>query len=187
MKKLLLMFAVCLFGAGALAQQAFAQQSLGDVARANRAKKHTSSSTVKLDDDSMPHSSAPSAGSEAEAAKKADDKSTDAKDADQKDAKKDTAETQKQKNDELLKQIDSEKKEVATLQRELDIAEREARLRAAAFYGDAGTMLRDQAKFAEDTRKQQDEINGKKAALEAAQQKLDALQEQARKSGMRSE
>jgi hypothetical protein len=69
----------------------------------------------------------------------------------------------------------------------LDIAEREARLRAAAFYGDAGTMLRDQAKFADETRKQQDEINGKKQALDAAQQKLEALQEQARKAGMRSE
>ena len=96
MKKLLLIFAVCLFGAAA-----YAQQSLGDVARANRAKKHASSSTVKLDDDSMPHSSAPSAGSEAEAARKADDKSADAKDADQKDAKKDAADAQKQKTDEL--------------------------------------------------------------------------------------
>ena len=182
MKKLLLMFVVCLFGAGA-----YAQQSLGDVARANRAKKHTSSSTVKLDDDSMPHSSAPSAGSEAEAAKKSDDKSADAKDADQKDAKKDAAGDAQKQKDELQKQIDSEKKEVATLQRELDIAEREARLRAAAFYGDAGTMLRDQTKFADETRKQQDEINGKKQALDAAQQKLDALQEQARKAGMRSE
>jgi chromosome segregation ATPase len=182
MKKFLLIFAVCMFVAAA-----YSQQSLGDVARANRAKKHASSSTVKLDDDSMPHSSAPSAGSEAEAARKSDDKSAEAKDADQKDAKKDTAEAQKQKTDALQKQIESEKKEVATLQRELDIAQREARLRAAAFYGDAGTMLRDQAKFAEDTRKEQGEINDKKKALDAAQQKLDDLQEQARKAGMRSE
>jgi hypothetical protein len=182
MKKFLLIFAVCLFGA-----TVYAQQSLGDVARANRAKKHASSSTVKLDDDSMPHSSAPSAGSEADAARKSDDKSAESKDADQKDTKKDTADAQKQKNDELQKQIDGEKKEVATLQRELDIAQREERLRAAAFYGDAGTMLRDQTKFADDTRKAQDEINGKKQALDAAQQKLDALQEQARKAGMRSE
>jgi hypothetical protein len=48
-------------------------------------------------------------------------------------------------------------------------------------------MLRDQTKFAEDTRKEQDEINGKKQALDAAQQKLEALQEQARKAGMSSE
>ena len=95
MKKLLLIFAVCLFGVAA-----FAQQSLGDVARSNRAKKHANSSTVKLDDDSMPHSSASSAGSEAEAARKADDKSADAKDADP-NAKKDAADAQKQKNEEL--------------------------------------------------------------------------------------
>ena len=187
MKKLFLMCAVCLLGAAAYSQLSFAQQSLGDVARANRAKKHASTSAVKLDDDSMPHSSAPSAGSEAEAARKADDKSADAKEADSKDAKKDTADAEKQKAEELKKQIDGEKKEIATLQRELDIATREARLRAAAYYGDAGTMLRDQAKFAEDTRKEQDEINGKKQALDTAQKKLDDLLEQARKSGMRIE
>ena len=60
----------------------------------------------------------------------------------------------------------------------------EARLRAAAYYGDAGTMLRDQAKYAEDTRKSQAEIDGKKQALDAAQQKLSDLQEQARKAGL---
>jgi len=47
--------------------------------------------------------------------------------------------------------------------------------------------LRDQGKFAEDTRKEQDEINSKKQALDTAQKKLDDLQEQARKSGMRIE
>ena len=73
------------------------------------------------------------------------------------------------------------------MQRELDIAERESRLRAAAYYGDAGTMLRDQAKFADDTRKEQDEINTKKQSLGAAQKKLEDLQELARKSGMPSE
>ena len=62
--------------------------------------------------------------------------------------------------------------------------ERESRLRAAAYYADAGVMLRDQAKFAEDSRKSQDEINGKKQALEAAQQKLGDMQEQARKAGL---
>ncbi|MCU1255790.1 MAG: hypothetical protein JWM83_2089 [Candidatus Angelobacter sp.] len=186
MKKLSLMVVLCLVGAATVVQQSFAQ-SLGDVARANRAKKHASASAVKLDDDSMPHSSAPSAGSEAEAAKKTDDRSAGAKETDSKDAKKDTADAQKQKNDQLTKQIDAQKKEIATLQRELDVATREARLRAAAYYGDAGTMLRDQAKFAEETRKEQDEMNGKKQALDTAQKKLGDMQEQARKSGMPSE
>ena len=56
----------------------------------------------------------------------------------------------KQKGDDLKKQVEAQKKEVATLQRELDIAQREARLRSAAYYADAGVMLRDQAKFAAD-------------------------------------
>jgi len=184
MKKLFLILVtlmVCVFAAAAVAQQ---EQSLGDVARANRAKKHTSSSAIKLDDDSVQRSSTPSTSSEPETAKKTDDKSAD---ADKEAARKDAAAAQKQKSEDIKKQIDDEKKEIATLQRELDIAQREARLRAAAFYGDAGTMLRDQTKFAEDSRKAQDEINGKKQALETAQQKLSDLQEQARKAGLPSE
>jgi chromosome segregation ATPase len=191
MKKLCLVFAICLFAAAA-----FAQDSLGDVARANRAKKHSSGNTVKLDDDSMPHSTPVSGGADSAKKtdetkaddKKTDEKSTDAKDADAKDAaKKDPAEAQKAKNEELKKQIDAEKKEIATLQRELDIAQREAKIRASAYYGDAGTMLRDQAKFAEESRKGQDEINTKKQALDTAQAKLADLQELARKAGLPSE
>lgn len=192
MKKLCLVFAICLFTA-----VAFAQESLGDVARANRAKKHSNTNTVKLDDDSMPHSTGASLDNakktdEASADnKKTDEKSPDAPDAKETNAKdaakKDPAEEQKLKNEELKKQIDVQSKEIATLQRELDIAQREAKLRASAYYGDAGTMLRDQARFAEDTRKEQDEINTKKQALDTAQAKLADLQEQARKSGIRSE
>jgi hypothetical protein len=194
MKKLFLVLAMCLFAAAAVAQQ-----SLGDVARANRAKKQSNSSEVKLDDDTMPRS-APSTAYESDTDKKADDKKADDKKADGKEAdakdgdakeadaktapKKDGAETQKQKNEQLTKQIADETKEISTLQRELDIAQREARLRAAAFYGDAGTMLRDQAKFAEDSRKEQAEIDGKKQALDTAQQKLADLQEQSRKAGL---
>jgi chromosome segregation ATPase len=193
MKKLFLMLVMCLFASAAFAQ------SLGDVARANRAKKHSNASETKLDDDSMPHSISLSS-SEPDAAKKddkktddkdadakdkdADTKSADAKDGDAKDAKKDAVDAKKQKSDDLQKQIAEETKEISTLQRELDIAQREARLRAAAFYGDAGTMLRDQAKYADETRKSQAEIDGKKQALDAAQQKLADLQEQARKAGL---
>jgi len=183
MKKLFLFVVMSLFAVAAVAQQ-----SLGDVARANRAKKHASA-TTKLDDDSFARSTAPAAEPAAKPdtdAKKTDDKTTDGKDADAKDAKKDAAEAQKQKNDQLKGQIDAQKKEIATLQRELDIAERESRLRAAAYYADAGVMLRDQAKFAEDSRKAQSEIDTKKQALSAAQEKLADLQEQARKAGLPS-
>ena len=39
--------------------------------------------------------------------------------------------------------MDATKQEIAILQRELDVAQREGRLRAAAYYADAGTMLRE--------------------------------------------
>ena len=54
----------------------------------------------------------------------------------------------------------------------------------AAYYADAGTMLRDQGKFMDDSRKQQAEIDAKKQTLTDAKQKLDDLQEQARKTGI---
>jgi hypothetical protein len=182
MKKSFLLAVMFLFAAAAVAQQ-----SLGDAARANRAKKHAAA-TTKLDDDSFARSAAPAAEPAAKPdteAKNSDDKSAD-KDSPAKETKKDSAEAQKQQNDKLKGQIDAQKKEIATLQRELDIAERESRLRAAAYYADAGVMLRDQAKFAEDSRKAQGEIDAKKQALSAAQEKLADLQEQARKAGLPS-
>ena len=86
--------------------------------------------------------------------------------------------------DHVAEFIAAQKREILQLQRELDVAEREAKLRAAAFYADAGVRLRDSAKFDEDTRKEQAEIDSKKQALEAANQKLADLQETARKAGV---
>src|SRR6266481_1000455 len=175
MKILFLLVVISVFAAAAVAQQ-----SLGDAARANKARKHTSANVIQLDDDTLPRSSTPAASSAPETAKKTD---ANAKEAETKDSAK-PADAPKDKTDELKKQIELQKKEIATLQRELDVAQREARLHASAYYGDAGTMLRDQAKFAEHARKDQEEINTKKQALDAAQQKLDDLQEQARKAGL---
>ena len=186
MKKLLFLSLISAFAAAAVAQQ----QSLGDVARANRAKQRPTA-TTNLSDDNFARSSEPPSGpaSKADAAgtdaAKADDKN-DGKSGEAKDAKKDAAADDQKKNDRLKGQVEAQKKEIATLQRELDIAEREAKLRSAAYYADAGVMLRDQAKFAEDSRKAQAEIDGKKQALSAAQEKLADLQEQARKAGLPS-
>jgi hypothetical protein len=174
MKKYLPIFVLMLFAAGAWAQ------SLGEVARQNRMKKKASAS-VRLDDDNMPRNLL--ANAEPETAKDADKQAAD-KDKD-KDKDKKAADSA-QKHDKLADQLKAQKDEIARLQRELDIVQREQRLRAAAYYADAGTQLRDQAKFAEDSRKEQSEIDGKKQALDAAQQKLADLQEQARKAGLGS-
>lgn len=173
MKKYLPIFVLMLFAASAWAQ------SLGEVARQNRTKKKPSAS-VRLDDDNMPRTLL--ANAEPETPKDADKKAAD-KD---KDKDKKAADAAAQKTDKLTDQIKAQKEEITKLQRELDIVQREQRLRAAAYYADAGTQLRDQAKFAEDSRKEQAEIDGKKQAINAAQQKLADLQEQARKAGLGS-
>ncbi len=161
-----------------LAAGAWAQQSLGEIARKNRTQKKATS-TVKLDDDNMPRKAMPDQSPETP-------KDTAAAPEDKEKAKKEAADSAKQQNDQLQQKLKDQKAEISRLQRELDIAQREQRLRAAAFYGDAGTQLRDQTKFAEDSRKQQEEIDTKKKALDEAQQKLSDMQEQARKAGVKS-
>src|SRR5260221_707090 len=99
MKKFFPLIVMCFFGASALAQQ-----SLGDIAREERAKKRAGSPAVRLDDDTTPRKAGPepsapstttaaatppadaSAKSDSKAAdaKSTDDKSADAKPADEK-------------------------------------------------------------------------------------------------------
>jgi hypothetical protein len=174
MKRIILLLIVMAVTAGA-----WAQQSLGEIARRYRAQKKPTP-TIQLDDDNMPRKLDANPDADEKRPGSADNAAADEKE------KKDTSEKSKENNDKLATQIKDEKEEISRLQRELDVSEREQRLRAAAYYADAGTQLRDQGKFAEDSRKQQEEIDSKKQALTAAQQKLDDMQEQARKSGIRS-
>ena len=179
-----------------LSTAAAAQQSLGDIARQARAQQKPAAS-MTYDQDSMarPSGVISTVGQEKPEADQtdqaADAKSTDAKDEakDQdKDKDKDKdKKPEKAKAGDWNKKIDDQKKEIATLQREFDILQREQRLRAAAFYGDAGTQMRDQGKFAQDSRQEQEQIDSKKKLLDAAQQRLADLQEEARKAGAPSE
>jgi hypothetical protein len=184
MKPLFLSLSVLVLSAAAVSQQ-----SLGDVARKARGQQKASAS-MTFDQDSMSRPSGVVSTVGQEKQEDATDKSAgqDAKAADTKGADKNTKDQkpEKAKSEDWTKKIDDQKKEIATLQRELDILQREQRLRAAAFYGDAGTQMRDQAKFAEDSRHEQEQIDSKKQSLDAAQQKLADLQEQARKAGVSS-
>jgi hypothetical protein len=187
MKPLFLFLTVLVLSAAVIAQQ-----SLGDAARKARAQQKPAAS-VSIDQDSMARTSGvvstvgqdKSDAGQTDQAADANANGQDVKGND-KDAK-DKKSAEKAKADDWNKKIDDQKKEIATLQRELDIVQREQRLRAAAFYGDAGTQMRDQAKFAQDSRQEQEQLDSKKQALDAAQQKLSDLQEQARKAGASSE
>lgn len=177
MKRIFVLLVAC---AGLLVASASAQ-SLGDVARQARANKKPGTPKTVFDNDTMPSVNAPQEPSKADANKDSATKDDDKDKKDDKDAKKDG---DKKSPEDYKKQIDAQKREILQLQRELDVAEREAKLRAAAFYADAGVRLRDSAKFDEDTRKEQAEIESKKQALDAANQKLADLQETARKAGV---
>jgi len=128
-------------------------------------------------------SSATASATPADTSKAPDDKKTDIKSGDAKDLAKVTP-TEQQKWDSWKVKLDAQKREVALLQRELDVTDREARVRAANYYADAGAQLRDPGKYAEDTRKQQEEIQAKTLLLNAAKQRLADLQDQARKDGV---
>ncbi len=209
MKKL---FALSALFVCTVAMNAVAQQSVADAARKAAASRKADPNRKVIDNDVVPamiastpdnsavaaepakanassdKAAAPTSPAEAKDKASADAKENagkDGKDVKGKDEPKLTpAEEQKKTADSWKKKVDDQKKEITQLQRELDVAEREARLRAAAYAADAGVMLRDQEKFANDSRKSQAEIDTKRQALADAQQKLQEMQEQARKSGV---
>src|SRR5215470_2726451 len=119
------------------AAQSTQQSSLGDVARKTRSQQKAPA-IARYDEESF-RNSAPSAPTvddkqtdDADKAKDKDkdsDKQTDAKPGD---AKAKEKQTDKPKDDFKAK-IEAQKSEITILQREIDVTQREQRLRAAAF------------------------------------------------------
>lgn len=201
MKKILLLLITCVafFVASAGAQ------SVVDAARQSRARQKANPSAKVIDNDIIPStldfSSTPaepastgstttpvpasSEGRKDEVSPKQETGKDEKKDENKTDSDKTANSDEDKKNiDAWKKQINDEKKEISQLERELNVAQREAGLHNAVYYADAGTMLRDSAKFADDSRKLQGEIDTKTQALADAKQKLADLQEQARKAGV---
>jgi hypothetical protein len=172
-------------------------QSLGDYAREVRKEKPQKPPAVKhFDNDNLPkdeHLSVvgqapqPPAGGAPDAAAKADDASqtADQSKPDQKaDAQppKDEAAQRQAAYQEWKEKINTQKNQIDLLTRELDVLQREYRIRAAAFYADAGNRLRNAGPWDKQDAQYKQDIDAKQKALDAAKQKLDDLQEQARKA-----
>ena len=85
--------------------------------------------------------------------------------------------------DQWKQKISSQKDHIDLLSRELDVAQREYQLRAAAFYADAGNRLRNSGTWDKEDTNYKEEISQKQKALDDAKQQLDDMQEQARKAG----
>jgi len=70
------------------------------------------------------------------------------------------------------------------LSRELDVEQREYKLRAAEFYGDAGDRMRNQAAWDKEDAEYKEKIADKQKAFDDAKQMLGDMQEEARKAGV---
>lgn len=169
-------------------------QSLAEAARAARAQKQrtasnkpviTNEALASMGGSMTQATVSGSAGTSASSADKEKNKAAgdDTKKDVDKDKDKDEATQKAEQRKQLNDDISKTKAEVEQLTRELDVLQRENRLRAASYYADAGNRLRNEAQYAADDRKYQADIQAKQQAITAAKAKLDDLQEQFRKLG----
>jgi hypothetical protein len=86
-------------------------------------------------------------------------------------------------NNAFKDRIHEQRKKVEALSKDLDLTQREYRLRAVAMYSDAGNRLRNSAQWDKDDAQYKKDIADKQRALDSAKQDLKDMEEQARKSG----
>jgi len=84
------------------------------------------------------------------------------------------------------KKIADQKAVLDLAQRELDVSQREYRMRSAAVYADVGYRLRNSTKWDKEDAQFKQQISAKQKAVDTAKQQLATIQEQARKSGVPS-
>lgn len=192
---------------GLLLTAAWAQSdSLGDYARQVRKQKAQKPAAAKqFDNDNLPRRDtlsvvgpAPAetdakpaetdgAAQEGDSAQSDKPEATDQATGQKAEDKPGEAEAQRQKfYEEWKKRIVEQKGTVDLTTRELDVAQREYRLRAAAFYADAGNRLRNAGAWDKEDAQFKQQIADKQKALDNAKQKLEDLQEEARKAGVPS-
>lgn len=170
-----------------------AAQSLGEVARSARKRKaHLSSASHHYDNDNLPKTDhlsvvGPAPASDANAAAPAAEANNQVQAATAPpNAKSGSPEERQKASDEWKKKIDAQKQKLESLSHDLDIAQREYRLRAAVMYADAGNRLRNAATWDKEDAQYKQQIADKEKAVSTAKQELDDLQEQARKAGVQT-
>ena len=191
MKRLLYVFAAVVLTAVFAGAQSQSSQdtgvSLGDAARAARAKQTPPSPNGKVyTNDNIPTTGSisttsgnyggiapapsPKPGSKDAAAAKSDD------------------ELKAKMADDYKQKVADVKKQISQLKAEIDVMQREDKLRQAAYYGDAGAQMRPEnmQKYQEATKKYKDDLQAKQDALDAANQQLENLREEIRKNNLPS-
>lgn len=169
------------------------EPSLGSYARAVR--KGKTHSAKQFDNDNLPKDDKISVVGDKDAAAEQSSESPDAAQAptatagNQETPKVTPGQTQEQRQqvyDKWQEKITIQQDEVNQIARELDLDQREYRLRAAAFYADAGNRLRNEADWDKEDADYKQKIADKQKALDDAKQKLSDLQEEARRAGVPS-
>lgn len=179
------------------------QESLGDYARAIKKSKGAPAMPAQkkvYDNDNMPATSsisvvgsAPSApATDAAAAAQPKDASAPAQAAgdDKKDEKKDpeikagqSASDRKQAVDAWKQKLDGQSGKVAGLAHELDLLQREYRVKSSEFYANTANRAQNPTGFAKDDADYKQKIADKQKELDAAKAKLSEMQDDARKDG----
>jgi hypothetical protein len=158
-------------------------QSLGDYARqARKDKAQTATAEHHYDNDNLPTGTqlsivGPAAATTGNGAAAAPAGLTPQEQA--------AKATKQQADADLQMKIQDLKQKLDDLTHQFDLDQREYRLRAAAFYADAGVRLRNSAQWDKEDAAYKADMEAKQKAIDDTKQRLEGLQEQARKSGLR--
>jgi hypothetical protein len=198
MKRVLTMSLATLLIGFACAAAAFAQgtsQSLGDYARSLKKSKSAPAPAPQkvYDNDTMPTSASISvvgnSSSSTDAATTNEAKNADAPAAtgDKKDEPQIKAgqsiDERKQAVDAWKQKLDDQNEKIGAISHELELLQREYRVKAAEFYADTARRTQNPTGFAKDDADYKQQIADKQKALDAAKAKVSDLQEEARKAG----
>ncbi len=158
-------------------------QSLGEQARKLRKDNPPQMSGNVITNDDLRHSPSEPEPAVSDEQKKTEpapdplkpaDKARDGKPAEAKEAKPE---------EDLAAKIAKQKDKIAQTERDLDALQHQRQVRASNNYGDASARLRDPKRFADEERKNQEDLAAKQKELEESKSKLDQMTEEARKSG----
>ena len=171
-----------------------AEPSLGSYAR-NLKKEKKQEATKRFDNDNMPRDdklSVVGKAADSTAAAPASDNASEQKDSKPQNAAAPTVtpgqspEERQQVYDQWKGKLSDQQAQVDKLSHEMDLEQREYKLRAAQFYGDAGERLRNQTGWDKQDAEYKQKLAGEQKALDDAKQKLDDMHEDARKAGVPS-
>ena len=157
------------------------QSSLGDYARKVRKDSPSKTKPKVFDNDNLPSDDKLSVVGQPttdQTAKPSDSQKDSAGKTDDADAKK------QQEWKSWQDKMGTQKNELDLASRELDVLQKEYQLRAAAMYADAGNRLRNSADWDKQDTDYKQKIADKQKAVDDAKQKLDQIEEEARKAGV---